>query len=219
MSHRLTPASSKPAPMLSLRLPEDLQAALVGVKDALARATPGLEPSLTDAVRVLLREALAARAAHGAVPGEAQRDRQEAPRGEPERAPPSPRVLAQRARSVLIAAELAAEIERARALPAKLAAEDALVAKLRAREQLREGAVTHTAADGQLSLLTRTANDTRAIDADELRRRLVATKASTRVIAAATGLGKSAVAKFMGGGPAGATVLAALDGFVSQAQP
>jgi hypothetical protein len=84
---------------------------------------------------------------------------------------------------------------------------------------LRAGAVTHTAADGQLSLLTRTANDTRAIDADELRLRLVATGASTRAIAAATGLGKSAVAKFMGGGPAGATVLAALDGFVSQAQP
>lgn len=68
-------------------------------------------------------------------------------------------------------------------------------------------------------MLTRTANDTSAIDADALRRRLVATKASTRVIAAATGLGKSAVAQFMGGGPAGATVLAALDGFVSQAQP
>jgi len=164
MSHRLTPASSKPAPMLSLRLPEDLQAALVGVKDALARATPGLEPSLSDAVRVLLREALAARAAQAAAP------------------PPA-------------------------------------VAKQRAREQLREGAVTHTAADGQLSLLTRTANDTRAPDADELRRRLVATGASTRVIAAATGLGKSAVAKFMGGGTVGATVLAALDGFVSQAQP
>lgn len=165
MSHRLTPASSKPAPMLSLRLPEDLQAALVGVKDALARATPGLEPSLSDAVRVLLREALAARAAQAAAP------------------PP------------------------------------AVVAKLRAREQLREGAVTHTAADGQLSLLTRTANDTSAIDADELRRRLVATRASSRTIAAATGVSKSAVAKFMGGGPAGATVLSALDGFVSQAQP
>lgn len=68
MSHRLTPASSKPTPMLSLRLPEDLQAALVGVKDALARATPGLEPSLSDAVRVLLREALAARAAQAAAP-------------------------------------------------------------------------------------------------------------------------------------------------------
>lgn len=172
MSHRLTPASSKPAPMLSLRLPEDLQAALVGVKDALARATPGLEPSLSDAVRVLLREALAARAAQAAGAQEVRRVVQEGH---------TPRQ--------------------------------------RAREQLRAGAVTHTAADGQLSLLTRTANDTRAIDADELRLRLVATGASTRVIAAATGLGKSAVAKFMGGGPAGATVLAALDGFVSQAQP
>lgn len=73
--------------------------------------------------------------------------------------PLSPAVLAQRARSVLIAAELEAEIERARALPAKMAAEDAYVAQLRAREQLREEAVTHTAAGGQLSLLTRTAND------------------------------------------------------------
>ena len=169
MSHRLTPASSKPAPMLSLRLPEDLQAALVGVKDALARATPGLEPSLSDAVRVLLREALAARAAQAA-------------------------------------GAHGAEVRR-------------VVREGHSPRQLREGAVTHTAADGQLSLLTRTANDTRAIDADELRRRLVATGASTRVIAAATGLGKSAVAKFMGGGPAGATVLSALDGFVSQAQP
>jgi len=184
MSHRLTPASSKPAPMLSLRLPEDLQAALVGVKDALARATPGLEPSLSDAVRVLLREALAARAA-GLEQARAQRDRQEAQREDP------PRPLAPRRRAV--SAPLGGD--------------------------RREGAVTHTAADGQLSLLTRTANDTSAIDADELRRRLVATGASTRVIAAATGLGKSAVAKFMGGGPAGATVLAALDGFVSQAQP
>lgn len=174
MSHRLTPASSKPAPMLSLRLPEDLQAALVGVKDALARATPGLEPSLSDAVRVLLREALAARAAQAAGAHEAEGRR----------------------------------VVREGHTP-----------RQRAREQLRAGPVTHTAADGQLSLLTRTANDTRAIDADELRLRLVATGASTRVIAAATGLGKSAVAKFMGGGPAGATVLAALDGFVSQAQP
>lgn len=165
MSHRLTPASSKPAPMLSLRLPEDLQAALVGVKDALARATPGLEPSLSDAVRVLLREAIAARAAQAAAP------------------PP------------------------------------AVVAKLRTREPLREGAVTHTAADGQLSVLTRTANDTRAIDADELRLRLVATGASTRVIAAATGVSKSAVAKFLQGRGVYPKSLAALEGFVSQAQP
>jgi len=194
MSHRLTPASSKPAPMLSLRLPEDLQAALVGVKDALARATPGLEPSLSDAVRVLLREALAARRA-GLEQAEgrlrAPRDRQAAPREE------LPRPLAAQAAGVR-----GAGVQRV------------------VHEPVQRGApVTHTSADGQLSLLTRTANDTRAIDADELRRRLVATGASTRVIAAATGLGKSTVAKFMGGGPAGATVLAALDGFVSQAQP
>lgn len=157
MSHRLTPASSKPAPMLSLRLPEDLQAALVGVKDALARATPGLEPSLSDAVRVLLREALAARAAA-----------------------PAP----------------------------------AVVAKQRARF------VEHTAADGQLSLLTRTANEAATIDADALRLRLVATGASVREIEAATGVSKSAVAKFMQGvWGLNPKALGLLAGFVSQAQP
>ena len=156
MSHRLTPASSKPAPMLSLRLPEDLQAALVGVKDALARATPGLEPSLSDAVRVLLREALAARAVA-----------------------PAPAVVAKQ----------------------------------------RAPFVEHTAADGQLSLLTRTANDTSAIDADALRLRLVATGASTREIAAATGVSKSSVAKFLQGHGVYPKALALLAGFVSQAQP
>lgn len=190
MSKRLTPARTTKAPMLSLRLPEDLQAALVGVKDDLARATPGLEPSLSDAVRVLLREALAARAA-------------------PAAAPPAARV---------VGAARGAGRQEAR----------------------REEQVVHTAADGQLNLLSRIANDTaaalpgtvrvpskaiesqrvlRALDADELRRRVVATGASSRAIAAATGLGKSAVAKFTGGGGAGADVLAALAGFVSQAQP
>lgn len=196
MSKRLTPARTTKAPMLSLRLPEDLQAALVGVKDALARATPGLEPSLSDAVRVLLREALAARATPAAAP----------PAAADAGAPGAVQREGQRGR----------------------------------QEGRRDAQVAHTAADGQLNLLSRIANDTtvalpapvrvpsktlksqrasRALDADELRRLVVATGASTRVIAAATGVGKSAVAKFMGGGPAGATVLAALAGFVSQAQP
>jgi len=174
MSKRLTDSRTKPAPMLSLRLPEDLQAALVGVKDALARATPGLEPSLSDAVRVLLREALAARAAappaagvegaHRGVPREAQRGRQEG---------------------------------------------------------RREEQVAHTASDGQLSLLSRTANDTSPpmLDVDELRRRLVASGASTREIAANTGVSKTSVHKFMQGHGLTPKGLAALAGFVSQAQP
>ena len=193
MSKRLTDSREKPAWMLSLRLPEDLKAAIDAVKDDLARATPGLEPARSDAVRVLLREALAARAALAAAPPSAV-------------GAGAHRALPQRGR----------------------------------QEAHRAEQVAHTAADGQLNLLSRIANDTtvalpapvrvpsktlksqrasRALDADELRRLVVATGASTRVIAAATGVGKSAVAKFTGGGGAGADVLAALAGFVSQAQP
>lgn len=190
MSKRLTDSRTKPAPMLSLRLPEDLQTALVGVKDALARATPGLEPSLSDAVRVLLREALAARAA-------------------PAAAPPA-------------AGAVRREEQRAR------------------QEGHREEQAVHTAADRQLSLLTRTANDTTAalpdavrvpakalkspratsaLDADELRRRVIATGASTRALAAATGVSKTSVHKFMQGHGLTPKGLAALTGFVSQAKP
>lgn len=171
MSHRLTPASTKPSPMLSLRLPEDLQAALVGVQGDLARATPGLEPSLSDAVRVLLREALAARAVRATAPPTAA-------------VTPARRVLQ--------------------------------------REGPPAQVVAHTAADGQLSLLSRTANDHTpppALDTDAIRARLVASGASTRTIAATTGVSKSSVHKFISGGGVTDRALAALAGFVSQAQP
>lgn len=196
MSKRLTDSRTKPAPMLSLRLPEDLQTALVGVKDALARATPGLEPSLSDAVRVLLREALAARAAPAAAP---------------------------RAAGVAGApGAVRREEQRER------------------QEVQREEQAVHTAADGQLSLLSRIANDTTAalpdavrvpakalkspratpaLDADELRRRVIATGASTRALAAATGVSKTSVHKFMKGHGLTPKGLAALTGFVSQAKP
>jgi len=180
MSKRLTDSREKPAWMLSLRLPEDLKAAIDAVKDDLARATPGLEPARSDAVRVLLREAIAARAAQAARAA----------------APP------------------AADVEGAhRAVPRE--------AQRGRQEARREEQVAHTAANGQLSLLSRTANDTSPpmLDVDELRRRLVASGASTREIAANTGVSKTSVHKFMQGHGLTPKGLAALAGFVSQAQP
>ena len=109
MSRRLTDTrQGRAAPTLSLRLTEAMAAAVERVRTELVAASPaGLSVSSSDAARVLLGEALAARAVPAAPV-----------------APPRP-----------------------------------LSPAVRAREQSRDGAVTHTAAGGQLSLLTRTAND------------------------------------------------------------
>jgi hypothetical protein len=61
MSRRLTADRGASAPMLSLRLPADLEAALTTAREQLAREHEGLTVSRSDAVRVLLREALRAR--------------------------------------------------------------------------------------------------------------------------------------------------------------
>ena len=63
MSRRLTPARDKPAPTITIRLPADLEAEIDAVREQLARAHEGLSVSRSDAVRVLLREALHRRAA------------------------------------------------------------------------------------------------------------------------------------------------------------
>lgn len=63
MSHRLTPGRDKPAPTITLRLPADLEAEIDRVRDELRRQHEGLSVSRSDAVRVLLREALHRRAA------------------------------------------------------------------------------------------------------------------------------------------------------------
>ena len=63
MSRRLTPARDKPAPTINLRLPVDLEAAIDAVREQIARQHEGLTVTRSDAVRVLLREALQHRAA------------------------------------------------------------------------------------------------------------------------------------------------------------
>ena len=63
MSRRLTPGRDKPAPTITLRLPADLEAEIDRVREQLARAHEGLSVTRSDAVRVLLREALHRRAA------------------------------------------------------------------------------------------------------------------------------------------------------------
>lgn len=134
MSRRLTDTrQGRAAPTLSLRLTEAMAAAVERVRTELVAASPaGLSVSSSDAARVLLGEALAARAVPAAPVAPTR--------------PLTPAVLAQRARSARITEELSAEIERARALPATLAAEAAHVA-------------LHTAAGGQVSVATTVAND------------------------------------------------------------
>ncbi len=61
MSRRLTTDRGASAPMLSLRLPADLETALTTAHEQLAREHEGLTVSRSDAVRLLLREALRAR--------------------------------------------------------------------------------------------------------------------------------------------------------------
>jgi hypothetical protein len=61
MSRRLTTDRASTAPMLSLRLPADLEAALTTAHEQLSREHEGLAVSRSDAVRLLLREALRAR--------------------------------------------------------------------------------------------------------------------------------------------------------------
>lgn len=61
MSRRLTADRGAEAPMLSLRLPADLLAALTTAHEQLSREHEGLAVSRSDAVRLLLREALRAR--------------------------------------------------------------------------------------------------------------------------------------------------------------
>jgi len=61
MSRRLTTDRASTAPMLSLRLPADLEAALTTAHEQLSREHDGLAVSRSDAVRLLLREALRAR--------------------------------------------------------------------------------------------------------------------------------------------------------------
>ena len=116
MSRRLTDTrQGRAAPTLSLRLTEAMAAAVERVRTELVAASPaGLSVSSSDAARVLLGEALAARAVPAAPVAPTR--------------PLSPAVLAQRARSARITEELSAEIERARALPATLAAEVATTA-------------------------------------------------------------------------------------------
>ena len=58
MSRRLTADRGASAPMLSLRLPADLEAAITTAREQLAREHEGLAVSRSDAVRLLLREAL-----------------------------------------------------------------------------------------------------------------------------------------------------------------
>ena len=72
-----------------------------------------------------------------------------------------------------------------------------------------------------MNLLSRTANDTRPppLDAAAIRAGLVASGASTRAIATTTGVSKTSVHKFMQGHGLTPKGLAALAGFVSQAQP
>jgi len=207
VSRRLTDTrQGRAAPTLSLRLTEAMAAAVERVRTELVAASPaGLSVSSSDAARVLLGEALAARA----VPA--------APVAPPR--PLSPAVLAQRARSARITEELSAEIERARALPAKMAAEDAYVAQLRERQ--RAGAVAHTAAGGQLSLLTRTANDgpeaprASTLSVAEVRSGLIASGAAVRAIADATHVAKTTVHKFLAGGDVREVTLAQLAGFLA----
>ena len=62
MSRRLTPGRDAPAPTITLRLPVDLEAEIDRVRDELRRAHDGLVVTRSDAVRVLLREALHRRA-------------------------------------------------------------------------------------------------------------------------------------------------------------
>lgn len=63
MSRRLTPGRDRPAPTITLRLPADLEAEIDRVREQLARQHEGLSVTRSDAVRVLLREALHRRAA------------------------------------------------------------------------------------------------------------------------------------------------------------
>lgn len=63
MSRRLTTDRTAPAPMLSLRLPADLELALTRAHEQLSQEHEGLAVSRSDAVRLLLREALRARGA------------------------------------------------------------------------------------------------------------------------------------------------------------
>lgn len=50
-------------PVTAIRLDDALKARIEGARVEIARATPGLTPTFSDAVRVLLCEALVARAA------------------------------------------------------------------------------------------------------------------------------------------------------------
>jgi Arc/MetJ-type ribon-helix-helix transcriptional regulator len=59
----LTADRDKPAPQIALRLPADLEAAIDAVREQIARQHEGLTVTRSDAVRVLLREALQHRAA------------------------------------------------------------------------------------------------------------------------------------------------------------
>ncbi len=61
MSRRLSPRREGEAPIMGLRLPADLSRSLDAARRALAEEHPGMTVSRSDAVRLLLREALAAR--------------------------------------------------------------------------------------------------------------------------------------------------------------
>lgn len=172
MSRRLTDTrQGRAAPTLSLRLTEAMAAAVERVRTELVAASPaGLSVSSSDAARVLLGEALAARAVPAAPV-----------------APPRP-----------------------------------LSPAVRAREQSRDGAVTHTAAGGQLSLLTRTANDgaeapprASTLSVAEVRSGLIASGAAVRAIADATHVAKTTVHKFLAGGDVREGTLARLAAFLA----
>ncbi len=61
MSRRLTADRAAPAPQINLRLPVDLEAAIDAMREQLERDYAGVTVSRSDAVRVLLREALRSR--------------------------------------------------------------------------------------------------------------------------------------------------------------
>lgn len=165
MSRRLTDTrQGRAAPTLSLRLTEAMAAAVERVRTELVAASPaGLSVSSSDAARVLLGEALAARHAAASVV---------APR-----TPPRPP---------------------------------------------RAAAVLHTAADGQLSLLSHTANDgaeapprASTLSVAEVRSGLIASGAAVRAIADATHVAKTTVHKFLAGGDVREGTLAQLAGFLA----
>lgn len=61
MSRRLSPKRAGEAPIMGLRLPADLSRALDAARRVIAEEHPDLAVTRSDAVRVLVREALAAR--------------------------------------------------------------------------------------------------------------------------------------------------------------